>query len=156
MNQKGMGLIEIILVVGIISASFFAIGELALMSMKASAERSERARALAVAQEGIEVVRTIRDAGWTANIAPLTFGATYYVATSSDQWILTATDPGLVGGRYARTVVIDNVSRDINDDIVVIGGTDDPGTKKVTATVTWGSPVKSVELVTYITNILKN
>lgn len=151
-----MGLIEIILVVGIISASFFAIAELAFMSMKASAERSERARALAVAQEGLEAVRTIRDAGWTANIASLSFGSTYYVATSSNQWVLTATDPGLIANRYVRTAVIDNVSRDINDDIVDVGGTDDPGTKKVTMTVTWGVPQKSVELVTYITNILKN
>lgn len=155
-NQKGMGLIEIILVVGVISASFFAIGQLGFMTMKASKDRSEKARALAVAQEGVEAVRIIRDAGWTTNIVPLTFGSTYYVATSSNQWILTATDPGLIANMYARTVVIYNVSRDINDDIVTAGGTDDPGTKKVTTTVTWGSPTKTLELITYITNILKN
>lgn len=151
-----MGLIEIILVVGVISASFFAIGQLGFMSMKASKDRALKARALAVAEEGIEAVRTIRDAGWTANIAPLSFGSTYYAATSSNQWILTASDPGLIAGTYARTVVIDNVSRDINDDITVSGGTDDPGTKKVTVMVTWGTPAKTLELATYITNILKN
>ena len=151
-----MGLIEIILVVGIISASFFAIGQLGFMTMKASKDRSEKVRALAVAQEGIEAVRVIRDAGWTGNIESLSFGSTYYVATSSGQWILTATDPGLIVNMYERTVVVDNVSRDINDDITIVGGTDDPGTKKVTTTVTWGSPVKTLELITYITNILKN
>lgn len=151
-----MGLIEIILVVGVISASFFAIGQLGFMSMKASKDRSAKVRALAIAQEGMEAVRIIRDAGWTANIAPLSFGSTYYVATSSNQWVLTATDPGLIESTYARTVVIDNASRDINDDITAVGGTDDPGTKKVTTTVTWGSPAKTLQLVTYITNILKN
>lgn len=151
-----MGLIEIVLVVGVISTSFFAIGQLGFLSMKASKDLAVKAQALAVAEEGIEAVRTIRDAGWTANIDSLTFGSTYYVATSSGQWILTATDPGLIANAYARTVVIDNVSRDINDEIVTAGGTDDPGTKKVTVTVTWGSPAKTLDLVTYITNILKN
>lgn len=151
-----MGLIEIILVVAIISTSFFMIGQLGFMSIKASKDRADRVRALAVAEEGIEAVRTIRDAGWTANIAPLTFGATYYVATSSNQWVLTGTNPGPINNIYTRTAVIDNVLRDINDDIVTIGGTDDPGTKKVTMTVTWGTPAKTLELMTYITNILKN
>ncbi|OGD23329.1 hypothetical protein A2Z10_01395 [Candidatus Azambacteria bacterium RBG_16_47_10] len=155
-NQKGMGLIEIILVVGIISASFFAIGQLGFMSMKASKDRSDKVRALAVAQEGMEAVRTVRDAGWTDNIATLSFGSAYYVATSSGQWLLTVTDPGLIANTYARTVVIDNVSRDINDDITAVGGIDDPGTKKVTTMVTWGNPAKTLQLVTYITNILKN
>jgi len=151
-----MGLIEIILVVGIISASFFAIGQLGFMSMKASKDRSDKVRALAVAQEGMEAVRTVRDAGWTDNIATLSFGSAYYVATSSGQWLLTVTDPGLIANTYARTVVIDNVSRDINDDITAVGGIDDPGTKKLTTMVTGGNPAKTLQLVTYITNILKN
>lgn len=151
-----MGLIEIILVVGVISASFFAIAQLGFMSMKASVDRSEKARALALAQESMEAVRTIRDAGWASNIETLSFGSPYYVATSSNQWILTGTNPGPIANTYTRTTVIDSVSRDINDDIVASGGTDDPGTKKVTTTVTWGSPAKTVTLVTYITNILKN
>lgn len=147
---------EIIIVVGVISASFFAIAQLGFMSMKAATDRSEKARALAIAQEGIEAVRTIRDAGWISNIESLSFGSTYYVATSSNQWVLTGTNPGLIANTYTRTTVIDAVSRDINDDIVAMGGTDDPGTKKVTMTVTWGNPIKTVQLITYITNILKN
>src|SRR3972149_2483453 len=155
-NQRGVGIVEIIIAVFIISTAFFAILQLSVMTMKASGERNNKERALQFAQEGIEAARAIRDSGWTANIAGLTFGGTYYLVNNSGAWALTASDPGLIDGKFTRTIVADNVSRDINDNIVQSGGTNDPKTKKVTVTVSWGSSAKSVQLITYITDILKN
>lgn len=154
--QKGVGLIEIIIAVSIISATFLGVLQITTLALKATGERNERARALAYAQEAIEAVRNIRDGGWTDNIAVLTFGGTYYITTSGNAWALTQTNPGLLDGKFTRTVVLDNVSRDINDNIVSSGGTNDASTKRMTTTVSWGNPTKTVQLVMYLMNIVRN
>src|SRR3989304_3599190 len=155
-SEKGVGIVEIIIAIFIISTAFFAILQLSAMTMKASGDRNNKERALQLAQEGIEATRAIRDAGWTTNIAGLSFGSTYYPVNNSAAWALAASNPGLIDGKFTRTAVVSNVSRDINDNIVQSGGTNDPKTKKVTVTVSWGSPTKSAQLITYITDILKN
>lgn len=155
-KEAGIGVAEIIIAVFIISASFFAILQVGTFTLKAVQDRNDKAKALMFAQEGIEAVRNMRDGGWTANISGLTFGATYYLTTSGSQWALTGTNPGALDGKFTRTIVLDNASRDINDNIVTVGGTDDPKTKKATATVSWGSPLKNMQLTTYLTDMLKN
>lgn len=155
-SERGVGMLEIVIAVAIISAAFFSVLQISTFTLKVMQDRNDKAKALAYAQEGIEAVRNMRDGGWTANISGLTFGSIYYLATSGSQWALTGTNPGALDGKFARTIVLANVSRDINDNIVTTGGTDDPKTKKATVIVSWGSPAKSVQLVTYITDILKN
>ena len=154
-SNRGFGLIETIVGISIATIAFLAIGQVSILSLKATQERDARIQAINIAREGIEAARTIRDTGWTDNISNLNFGSTYYLATSSGAWILTGTNPGLINNKFTRTVIVDNVSRDVNDDIVVSGGTNDPGTKKITSTVSWGVG-KSIKLVAYITNILND
>jgi len=157
-SNKGFGLIETVIGISIAVLVALAVGQVSIIALRASAEKNDKIEAINLAKEGIEIVRNIRDDGWTANISGLSFGTTYYTATSSNQWILTTTNPGLLNGKYARTVVLDNVMRDFNDDIIASGGTDDPGTKKVTVTVSWtssGNP-KSLSLEAYIANILND
>lgn len=155
-SQKGIGLIEIVIAVFVISASLFGVLQVSVFALKATADRANKAKAIVFAQEGMEAVRNMRDGSWTNNIAPLTFGATYYLTVSSGKWALTGTNPGLLDAQFTRTIVLNNVSRDGASDIVTTGGTNDPSTKKATVTVSWGSPAKSVQLVAYIMNILKN
>lgn len=154
--EDGVGLIEIVIAVFIISVSLFAVIQLSVFALKATADRNDKAKAAVFAQEGMEAVRNIRDGSWTNNIATLTFGATYYLTTSGSQWALTLTNPGVLDGKFTRTIVLDNVSRDINSNIVTAGGTNDAATKKATVTVSWGSPAKNIQLVAYVMNILKN
>ncbi len=155
-DAKGAGMIELLIAVAIVATSFFAIAQISITALRAAGDRNDKAQALALAAEGVEAVRTIRDGSWTTGIAPLTFGSTYYAVISSGKWTLTLSDPGVLQNKFTRTVVINNVSRDINDNIVAAGGTDDPKTKKATVTISWGSPAKSVQLVTYVMDILKN
>ena len=152
-NEKGFGLLEAVIGISIALIILLSIGQITVLSIKASEEKTQRIKALNLAKEGIEIVRVIRDDGWTSNIASLSFGTSYYIATSSNQWILTQVNPGLIEGKFTRTIVVDNVSRDSNDDIVISGGVNDAGTKKVTSSVAWGGS-KNIQLVTYITNIL--
>ena len=154
-SQKGAGLLEIIIAVSVITVSFFAVVQVSVLALKGVQARNDRAKALVYVQEGMEAVRNIRDGGWAANIATLNFGQTYYVTVSGGKWTLTQTNPGLIESTFARTLVVDNVSRDVSDNIAG-SGTNDPETKKVTVTVSWSSPQKSVQLVSYFANILKN
>ncbi len=155
-NERGVGLIEIVIAVFVISASLFSVLQLSVFALKATADRANKAKAVVFAQEGMEAVRNIRDGSWTNNIAPLSFGTTYYLTTSGSQWALTQTNPGALDGKFTRAIVLENVSRDSNSNIVSAGGTNDINTKKATVTVTWSSPAKSVQLVAYLMNILKN
>ena len=155
-DAKGAGMIELLIAVAIIATSFFAIAQISIMALRAAGDRNDKAQALALTEEGVEAVRTIRDGSWTSGIAPLTFGSTYYAAVSGGKWTLTLSNPGVLQNKFTRTIILNNVSRDINDNIVAAGGTDDPKTKKAMVTVSWGSPVKNIQLITYIADILKN
>jgi len=156
LNSKGFGLLEMVIGISVAAVVFLSIGQITILSLKVSQEKDLRLQASNLAKEGLEAVRTIRDDGWTTNISGLTFGSTYYIATSTNQWILTGVDPGLIDGQFTRTLIFENVSRDANDDITLVGGVDDPGTKKVTATVYWNGLAKNVQLTTYIMNILND
>src|SRR3972149_2077834 len=155
-NERGISVAEVVIAIAVVSTVFSAITQVSILALRASADRNTKAKALAIAQEGMEAVRSIRDASWTTNIAGLSFGATYYITASSSQWALTQTNPGLIENKFTRTVILDNVSRNINDDIVDTGGTNDIYTKKITVTVLWGSQGKNMKLVGYIMDILKN
>src|SRR3990172_6007306 len=95
-QERGVGIVEIIIAVFIISTAFFAILQLSVMTMKAAGERNNKERALQLAQEGIEASRAIRDSGWTANIAGLSFGSTYYPVNNSAAWALAPSNPPFI------------------------------------------------------------
>lgn len=156
-NTKGFGLIEILIVVGIMGIAFVGLVAFLINSSGIIFRVTRNTEAVALAEEGIEGVRSLRDDGWTTNITTLTENATYYPVISANKWTLTNTNPGTVNNLYTRTVVIAGVNRDVNDDIAV-AGTDDPNTKEVTVKVTWkeGQDVQDVTIVTYITNFLAN
>lgn len=155
-KQKGISIVEVIIAIAVVSTVFFAIAQVSILALRASADKNTKAKALVIAQEGMEAARSIRDASWATNIANLNFGAVYYITASSSQWAFTQINPGLIENKFTRTVVLDNTSRNINDDIIDTGGTNDVYTKKVTVTVSWGSQGKNVKLVGYIMDILKN
>lgn len=152
--EEGFGVVEIIVAISIISIALFAISEVSVIYLKQNILNKKTLKASYLAEEALEAVRSVRDQGWSANIASLSMGSTYYPVISSNKWTLTATNPGFIDSIYARTVVVDNASRDANDNIVTSGGTNDPDTKKVTATISWES--KSTTLTTYITDLYNN
>ena len=160
-REKGMGLIEILIVVAILGIGFSAIISFLIFSRGVSHQTIRNTEATSLAEEGIEAVRRMRDQGWTANIASETVGINYYPVISgispSQFWTLSGTNPGVINNLYTRTVRFDNVYRDGNDDIADSGDLD-PNTKKLTVRVSWqeGSRNKEVVLTTYITNFLNN
>ena len=83
----------------------------------------------------------------------LTVGTNYYPTFSSNTWTLSTT-PNTVD-IFTRTVTIAPVNRDNTTKDISSTGTDDPGTKLVTITVSWpeGGVTVNRTLQFYIINI---
>lgn len=154
MHQKGVGVIEIIIVVAIAGIALFGISGVSSYALGVMNDRKALLEASYLAEEGMEAARSVRDEGWASNIAGLTTGSNYYPVISGSKWMLSSTDPGVINGRYTRRVVFENVNRDSSDNIVTTGGTLDANTKKVTAYVSWTERggTKEINLITYLTN----
>lgn len=155
-NKKGFSLVEVVVALSVAVFFFLAIYELILFANRATLFGIHRVEAMQVAKEGMEAVRTIRDAGWTDNIS--TLDGVYYLQLSGDHWILTTTAQPAINDLYTRTVTITAVNRDGNDDIVSVAGTADPNTKQVAVNVSWNErdSAKNMTLNAYMANILSN
>lgn len=153
-RQQGFGIVEIIVAIAIMSIALFAISQLSIIYVAKETQNKQTLKANYLAEESVESARSVRDQSWSTNIETLTFGSPYYPVISGGKWTLSSSNPGPIDTIYTRQVVIDNVSRDAGDNIVTNGGTNDPNTKKITATVSWNS--KSITLATYLTNLYAN
>lgn len=156
-SQRGIALVEILVVIAIIGVAIFSLYELVVISRTTTSNQLRRTQALALAQEGIEAVRNLRDQSWGTNIEPLSTSTNYYATLSGSNWALTTTNPGPIDTLFTRTLVFESVNRDANSNISE-SGSSDPDTRKVTATVTWTERgnARSATLATYLTNFLDN
>lgn len=163
LNQKGILIIEILIVVSIISIALVSILDLAAFSLKTSTLIKETTKAKNIAEETIEAVRNFRDnINWYNDdfvdqydgLGKITTGVAYHLEKSIDtppKWMLIQGERTVQG--FLQKVVFENVSRDPitkNIEGTYNPANNDPETEKVTATVSWKD--KKVELVTYFTN----
>ncbi|OGY25414.1 MAG: hypothetical protein A2Z24_02895 [Candidatus Woykebacteria bacterium RBG_16_44_10] len=157
-SRRGFGLLEIVIVGAIIALGFMAIISFLIFSRGVTFEMGRRTEATSLAEEGMEVVRQLRDDGWTANIASKTAGTNYYPVISGSSWTLSGTNPGVINNLYTRTVQFATVYRNSTTDDVEPTGVEDQETKEVTVRVSWqeSGRNKEVVLTTYITNFLDN
>lgn len=154
-TNRGIAVVEILVVVAIIGTAVFSLYQLLLASRSLGSREMRRTQALSLAQEGLEAVRNIRDQGWSENIEPLVNTTTYYLTLSGSAWTLTTANPGPENDLFTRTITFAEVNRDGNSNISP-AGTADPNTRQVTSTVSWeerGS-ARTVSVSTYLTNFL--
>lgn len=155
-TELGFSIIEILVVVSILAASFVALLGVVSFSLSASSLLKQRLEADFLAQDIMEAVRNFRDGtNWGSDgLGVLTAGSAYYPQKTAEpqiKWILT---PGTeTTGIFTRQVVFEKVFRDTNDDIASFG-TEDAGARKAVVTVSWQERGKnhSVELITYFTD----
>ena len=148
-KNRGVALIEILIGTSILTIVLSFISYTLLLFLDTSDLALEQTRALYLAEEGQEFLRYLRDEDWNT-IADLTEGNTYYLAIATTTVAITNT-PEVIDGTYTRSVVVDELRRDGNDDFVESGGTVDGGGRVITVTVTWGS--KDVTLTSILTNL---
>ena len=156
-NNKGASIVELALALFVISIGITALLTLAALSLTTSSSSEQRIQANAFAGEMLEAVRNFRDGtDWdTDGIGTLTTGVNYYTHQTGgipNEWelVLGTTTSEI----FTKRVVFEDVQRDIADDIVPSGGTNDPDSRKVTAFVSWTEEgdAKEISLSLYITN----
>jgi len=149
--QYGQLLIELVVAMGIFAIFFPALITGLVASREGRAQQEQRLQAIAIVKEIEEAVRSVRESGWS-NFAQ---NGIYRPVVIGSSWSLASGSATIDG--FTREVVISDVYRDANGVIVTTGGTLDASTKKVTTTVSWGSPFSSsIEVVTYLTRFLEN
>lgn len=148
--KDGFGLIEIVIVTAVISIALFSVLVTETVALRLLRNEKRNLEATLLAQEGFEAVRSVRDESWNSNVAWRPENQFYYPLVQSGKWILATSSPGLINGKYDRYIFFNKVSRDTQDRIVISGGTDDPGTRKITIRVTGNG--KTITLIEYLTS----
>lgn len=150
--RTGFGLIEIVVGSAIFALSILGISSYYQQALQVSQKTGKFVQAGFLLEEGMEIAKYFRDGSWS-NISNLTDGTTYYLSWNGTSWA-TSTTNTFVDGTFERTLVMNNVNRDSNDDVVSSGGTLDAGTKKVTISVSWNErgATTTKTISTYLTN----
>lgn len=131
--QRGFSLVEVLLAVSVFGLVVTALVGGLIFGQQSTALSGQRARAVILADEGLEAVRNIRD----ENFSSLTNG-THGLAISGNQWVLSGSQD--ITDIYTRQIAISTV---------------DAKRKSITANVTWQQNAQrsgTVSLVTYLTS----
>lgn len=146
-SSSGALLLELLVAISLLAVILSVGANAVFLSMRSNKVSAERDVASALATEAMEAVRATADENWQ-NIYGLTKSSAYHPVVVSTKWTLSSASEQITvnGISYTRSVVIDNVSRDNttrNIQTTYLAVDDDPGTQKVTVTVTWsgGGPV---------------
>ena len=151
-NNLGFGLLEIVVAIGVITASLFALSATARIAYVATVEASDRVRAGFLLEEGFEAVKTIRDSGW-ATIQNLTLDQPYYLVFSGAAWQATTTAQ-IIDAIFTRSFVARSVLRDASYNIAS-SGANDADARKIEFTISWSERARSLTMngVTYLMNL---
>jgi len=164
-SDHGFGLAEVLLASGILILVVASIVSLSRFVVRGYAVTASRIQANYLAQEGIEIVRAVRDSYWIddctatnfANLAVDTYTTSWGTpnvsgCSLSARWNLVPVAPG-VGqpnplGFVTFTREISIADAAVGDPLL------DPHMKQVTVTVRWneGGRPWDVRMVTYLTN----
>lgn len=152
-NSQGFSLVEVLVMVFIATFAIFVVWRVYVLYIKISISNPALFQASFLAEEGIEVVKFMRDYGWSHNIAVLSPGVSYTLTFDGAMWGVTTT-PAYIDGFFDRRILFSDVYRDANGNISE-SGTADPGTKKVAVIVSWwkDTATSTREITTYVSNI---
>jgi type II secretory pathway pseudopilin PulG len=150
----GFALIEVLIAVTIISGALIIIVSSTTQSLSYSYVTLKNYQATLATEEAVEAVKAIKIENWTNNISTLVSGTNYGITLGLNNWQTTPT-PQTTDLGFTRTIVLDDVYRDANDDIAT-SGTLDSGVKKVTITTTWSYTGRDYSQIVefYIFNIV--
>ena len=160
--KRGMGLIEVIIGVTIISVGILGLVGTYYYYLKIMMHNTPNIQATYLLEEGIESMRLLRDQSWDNNIASLSPGVDYHLVfnTTTSKWSTTGSNVSLIDDQFDRVIVADEVFRDVGHNIVdagVSGAALDASTTLITAKVSWfdGSTTTKT-LSAYLTNVFGN
>jgi len=151
-RNRGFSLVEVIVAAAVILVALLGIVAAFNSFIKLARSNSNAVEAAYLAEEGVQAVKSIRDASWATNISPLSLNTNYFLTYTSHTWGLNTTNT-FIDSTFERKVVFASASRNSNGDIDP-SGANDAGTKLITVSVSWldhgATTTKSIS--TYITN----
>lgn len=156
-RPRGFGLVEVVVALAVAATVIVSLIQLWRVSLRLSRVSAVSVEAGWLLREGMEGVRFLRDAGWSANIASLASGASYYLTFDGSKYALTSAEPDFLNGKFQRTISFADVFRD-SESAIAPAGSLDPSTKKVTVTLAWSSngatTTRAVDM--YLTDLFGN
>ena len=163
-NNKGVSIVELLVGASILIVGLSALLGFLSFALSTTSFLKQQTQAITFAEGALEALKNFRD-GTTWNVddpgdqydglGKAQTGVAYHLGLSGDvppRWQLLLGAETI--GMFVRSVVLENVQRDVNSNIVSSGGVSDPNTKKVTVTVSWTAKTKAQEvtIVSYLTN----
>lgn len=108
-------------------------------------------------EEGMEVMKVLRDTSYTNNIAKLSTTTPYYLSWNGTSWA-TSTVSAAIDSKFYRTIVLTDVKRDSTTQDIASVGVFDPNTKQITVSVAWNRKAATTtrSISTYIMNLFNN
>jgi type II secretory pathway pseudopilin PulG len=153
-GNKGISLVDLLVAIAIIAIVFSIILGSLSISLSTSSLIKQTIQANNIAFEIIEAVRNFRDGTiWNVNgLGTLATDTDYYPQATSSKWQMVQGIENING--FKGKVILKDVMRDSNNNIVESGGNYDPDTKKVIVNVSWQEKGRThqVEITTYLTN----
>lgn len=150
-RESGQLLIEVLMGMAIAAIILPALFLGFFATKQGKAQQSQRIQAIALMKEAEEVVRSVREKGWSAFSA----NGVFHPVITNNAWDLISGSENIDG--FTRTITISDVFRDQNGVVVESGGTLDPSVKRVYVSVSWEQPYTSlVNSTMYIARYLQN
>ncbi len=155
-GSAGFGMIEMIIGAAVLSTALLGISTFFQATLKVSNTTKSAIQGDYLLEEGIEVIKLLRDTNYTNNLKTLATGVDHYLLWTGTVWATTTVNT-FVDGQFERKFTIANVNRDGTDDIASIGA-QDLDTKLITVSVAWNvrGATTTRSIATYITNIFDN
>lgn len=138
-HSLGQTMVEIIIVVGIVLVILTVVVVNSVNSLKTSNFTSSKSLATSYAKEGIELARSLRDAGWYAFESKGNVNGIEWCVDKAGIWTTGGLCEANIDNTYTRTITL--TLDDINKQMTVV------------STVTWieGSNIRKSELTSILT-----
>jgi type II secretory pathway pseudopilin PulG len=155
-HYRGRGITSIEVVIGVSIAGIVLVYAMYAITQFINSARDVgiRTQALYLAEDGLELVRYMRDKNWTT-FSTIPLNTTRYLTITSTDILPTTTTETI--GNFTRSFQVSNVYRNTTTDDIVAsttgGSAADTESKYVTMTVSWGTAGETLSLSTILVNL---
>lgn len=155
--NRGMSLAEVVIASTIITTFLVALVGVYSVHLRSIFGNSNLVKSSFLNHQSIEAIKFLRNVSWGENIAPLSLDTDYYLVWQNNRFELTTTNT-FIDEKFERKVVLSQVLRDAQSNIVEVGGSIDPNIKKLVVTTSWSDrgATTTRSITTYIANLFDN
>ncbi|OGZ17591.1 MAG: hypothetical protein A2V72_02320 [Candidatus Nealsonbacteria bacterium RBG_13_37_56] len=148
-KNRGFGLVEIIISVGLVATFILTFSTLIMQAMKTSRTNNSELKAMIYLQELIEIGEDLEQSNWQAlNDSNCQSPNLCHAEIQENKWILLPEKE--IIDNYSRSLSVENVYRNqvsFPNEITETEGVLDPNTKKVIAKISWNNGFEPRELI---------